>query len=75
MKRITTADAAKTVGISRATLQAWIAAGTIRAPRTQLLEGKAVRLWSDDHLKRLLAVKGKVYRKGRGRKPGKKISK
>ena len=72
MKRVTTGDAAKATGISRATLQAWIAAGTVRAPKTQLVEGKAVRLWTDDDLERLGVVKTKIYRKGRGRKPTKR---
>ena len=76
MKRMTTGDAAKAAQISRATLQVWIADGTIRAPKTQLVEGKAMRLWSHDDLKRLRAVKGEVYRKGRGRKPkAKRVSK
>jgi DNA-binding transcriptional MerR regulator len=71
MKRLTTGDAAKAAGISRATLQTWIAAKTegLRAPKTQLVEGKAVRLWTPADIKRLRGVKEKVYRKGRGRKP------
>jgi excisionase family DNA binding protein len=71
MKRLTTGEAAKATGISRATLQAWIAAKTVRAPKTQLVKGKAVRLWTDADLARLRSVKAKVYRKGRGRKPTK----
>jgi excisionase family DNA binding protein len=67
----TTGEAAKAVGISRASLQVWIAAGTIRAPKTQLVNGRAVRLWSAEDIERLRAVKAKVYRKGRGRKPAK----
>ncbi len=69
MKSLTTGQAAKAAGISRATLQVWIAAGTIRAPRTQLVAGKAVRLWNGADVERLRDVKTKVYRKGRGRKP------
>ena len=69
MKRITTQGAAKVVGISRATLQAWIAAGKVRAPKAQIFDGVAVRLWKEPDLKRLSATKAKVYRKGRGRKP------
>jgi excisionase family DNA binding protein len=66
MKRITTRIAAKTTGISRATLQAWISTGTIRAPKLQIVDGVAVRVWKDTDLARLRAVKEKVYCKGRG---------
>lgn len=69
MKKLATGKAAKVTGISRATLQAWIAAGKVRAPRPQIVEGVAVRLWTDADLDRLLAAKEKIYRKGRGRKP------
>jgi excisionase family DNA binding protein len=69
MRRITTQEAAKTVGISRATLQAWIAAGKVRAPKVQIIHGVAARIWKEPDLKRLSAAKVKLYRKGRGRKP------
>jgi DNA-binding transcriptional MerR regulator len=68
MKSLTTREAAKAAGVSRATLQAWIAAG-MRAPTTKLVEGKATRLWSAADLKRLRSFKERFYRKGRGRKP------
>ena len=66
---MTTLEAANAVGISRATLQAWIAAGKVRAPKAQIIHGVAVRIWKSSDLKRLRAVKTKMYRKGRGRKP------
>ena len=69
MGRITTREAAKATGISRATLQAWIAAGKVRAPKAQIINGVAVRVWKKPDLKRLKAAKVKIYRKGRGRKP------
>jgi len=68
MKSYTTEEAARAAGISRATLQAWIAAGKIKAPDVQLVAGKAVRLWNAGDLARLDAVKAQIYRKGRGRK-------
>jgi hypothetical protein len=74
MKSCTTEEAARAAGISRATLQAWIASRQIKAPDVQLVEGKAVRLWNADDLDRLRAVKGDIYRKGRGRK-AKQLSK
>jgi excisionase family DNA binding protein len=69
MKSYTTEEAAEAVGISRATLQAWIASGQFKAPEVLLVEGKAVRLWNADDLGKLSSVKAKIYRKGRGRKP------
>jgi excisionase family DNA binding protein len=69
MQRITTRQAAKITGISRATLQAWIAVGKVRAPKAQIINGVAVRVWKKPDLKRLNAAKAKIYRKGRGRGP------
>ena len=72
MKPCTTEQAARAAGISRATLQFWIAEGKLKAPDVQLVDGKAVRLWGSADLARLKAVKTEIYRKGRGRKPGRK---
>jgi excisionase family DNA binding protein len=69
MKSYTTEEAAEAVGISRATLQAWIASGQFKAPDVRLVQGKAVRLWNGDDLAKLSSVKTEIYRKGRGRKP------
>jgi excisionase family DNA binding protein len=69
MKSYTTEEAAEAVGISRATLQAWIASGQFKAPDVRLIEGKAVRLWNADDLAKLSTVKTEIYRKGRGRRP------
>ena len=65
----TTEEAAKAVGMGRVTLQRWIAAGKVRAPKTQLIDGHGVRLWSEEDISRLRKSKEEIYRKGRGRKP------
>jgi excisionase family DNA binding protein len=70
---LTTAGAAKAVGIARHTLQRWIREGKVRAPKATLRDGRGVRLWSDADLKRLAQVKENTYRKGRGRKPKRKV--
>ena len=57
------------MGITRVTLQRWIAAGKIRAPRPRLLGGIGFRLWTEADVSRLRKVKREIYRKGRGRKP------
>ena len=67
-QRLTTAGAAKAVGIARHTLQGWIKAGKVKAPKPRLRNGRGVRLWSDADVKRLAQVKAATYRKGRGRK-------
>jgi excisionase family DNA binding protein len=73
MKRpVSTRYAAKAVGISLMTLQRWIADGDIRAPRLQIVDGRATRLWDADDLERLGKLKQEIYCRGRGRKAGKR---
>jgi predicted site-specific integrase-resolvase len=57
-KGISSVHAARKAGISRATLQAWIASGKISAPDVQLVGGKAVRLWTAGDIARLTKFKG-----------------
>ena len=64
----TTGEAARAVRISRASLQEWIRLRKVTPPPVQLVDGKAVRLWTPGDIKKLLAVKAATYRKGRGRK-------
>jgi excisionase family DNA binding protein len=68
----TTEEAAKTVGISRATLQAWIRDSKITPPKPTLDGAVAKRLWSESDLARLQKTKDKIYWKGRGRPKKKK---
>ena len=67
-KQFTTREAAKAVGITRATVQAWIAAKKIRAPKPTVFAGIVVRMWSKADVKMLRAVKKRIYMKGRGPK-------
>ena len=69
-KLLTTRYAAKEVGISLMTLQRWIANEDIKAPRLQIVNGRAMRIWEGDDLERLRLLKGKIYCRGRGRKKG-----
>ena len=68
-KLYTTGEAATEVGITRATVQAWIAKKKIRAPKATVLGNVTVRMWSAADVKMLRKAKEKLYRKGRGRKP------
>ena len=66
-KVYTTGEAANAVGITRATLQTWIKARKITAPKTRLRRGVGVRLWTESDIARLRAAKKRIYLKGRGR--------
>ena len=66
-KLYSTGDAAKAVGITRATLQAWIANGKISAPVAQDLGKIRVRLWSESDVARLRREKQRIYKKEMGR--------
>jgi len=66
---LTTAEAAKAVGIDRVTLQRWIRAKKVKAPRAVLRNGRGVRLWSSVDIEGLQKTKEQIHRKGRGRKP------
>jgi excisionase family DNA binding protein len=64
----TTREVACLVGISRVTLQRWITAGRIVAPKPTLIGARGVRLWSASEIAALMEVKKRIYRKGRGRR-------
>ena len=66
--KLTTSEAAKAVGIHPVTLQRWIAAGKVNAPKPTLVGAVGYRLWTAKDVERLRKVKLKIHRKGRGRK-------
>jgi excisionase family DNA binding protein len=68
----TTKEAAAKVGITRATLQAWIKAKKIKPPEPTLEGARAKRLWSASSVNGLRAAKKKIYWKGQGRPKAKK---
>lgn len=70
-KAYTTQEAADAVRITRATLQEWIKKGKLKAPETQLREGRAVRLWTKGDISKLRRVKQRIYLKEMGRPPKK----
>jgi DNA-binding transcriptional MerR regulator len=57
-RRYTTVEVAREANVPRATLQFWIASGKISAPEVKLVDGKAVRFWSDADLGRIRKLKG-----------------
>lgn len=64
-KTYTTGEAAKRVGITRATLQDWIKKRKIAAPKLTQLANIKVRLWTASDVARLKAVKKKIYQEKR----------
>jgi DNA-binding transcriptional MerR regulator len=63
VKFFTTTEAAKKAKISRQSLQAWISEGRIAAPQLELVDGKAMRRWTDAHIRDLLRIKAQTFRK------------
>ena len=63
----TTREVAKRAGVSRQTLQAWIAEERVKAPA--VIRAAGVRLWTDNDLAQVLKVKPRNYpRKVRSKK-------
>jgi excisionase family DNA binding protein len=71
-KTFTTGQAADEVEITRQTLQTWISKGKLKAPKTQLRNGRAVRLWTESDVAQLRRVKKEIYLKEMGRPRKKK---
>jgi predicted site-specific integrase-resolvase len=62
-KLYTTAEAARRVGVSRQTVQAWIAAGKIKGP--ELILPVHIRLWSKEDIAQLKKVERRPGRRRR----------
>jgi excisionase family DNA binding protein len=58
----TTREVAKRAGVSRQTLQAWIADERVKAPA--VLRSAGVRLWTESDLAQVLKVKPRKYPRG-----------
>jgi hypothetical protein len=69
-KPLNTQRAAKAAGIAVMTLHRWMVAKRLKAPALRIRNGRAVRLWHQADLDRLLALKQRIYCKDRGRKKG-----
>lgn len=69
MSPLSTKEVANRVGVDKATLERWLAAGKIARPKSLSVGDKEFRNWSDADIKKILKFKQANYRKGRGRKP------
>jgi DNA-binding transcriptional MerR regulator len=67
--KLTTSEAAKGAGIHPVTLQRWIGAGKVKAPKPVLVGAVGYRLWTPKDIKSLQKIKSDIYRKGRDRRP------
>jgi excisionase family DNA binding protein len=63
-----TAEVARTLGISKKTLLRWLYAGKLAEPKHQKSGGQDVRLWGEQDVARARRYKEENFRKGRGRK-------
>jgi excisionase family DNA binding protein len=70
VKTYTTSQAARQIGVSRQTLQAWIAAGEINAPKVIGVGKALLRLWSVADIEKAKKFKGTLRR---GPKPKRKV--
>ncbi len=70
-----TREAARKLGISLMTLQRYIAAGRIRAPKVRLVGSLAVRLWTDRDIERVRKQLTKIANGRRKKKKQKKARK
>ncbi len=66
--KLTTAEAARRVGIHPVTLQRWIAARKVRYPKPTLIGAVGYRLWSAEDVENLRTAKQTIYGKGKGRR-------
>jgi len=69
MKVLSTQHVIKQVGVSRSTLERWLASGKLKKPKTVTFGKSEFRSWTVSDLERVQRYKQKNYRKGRGRKP------
>ncbi len=67
MSPLSTEEVARIVGIGHRTLERWISEGKV-GPKTVVIGRKTYRLWTEQEIDKLRRVKGRTYRKGRGRK-------
>jgi recombinational DNA repair protein RecT len=65
MKRLSTREAARNLGISYATLSNHVAAGKVAAPEIVMVGGKIVHMWTEEEVE---AVRKRLPKIANGRK-------
>ena len=69
MSPLSTVQVARKIGVSKATLERWLAEGNVPRPKPLRIGEKVFRNWSDADIAKVVRYKQQNYRKGRGRKP------
>lgn len=69
MAPLSTQEVALKVGISKVTLERWLATGKIASPKKIRIGRSVFRNWSERDVENIRKYKQHNYRKGRGRKP------
>jgi DNA-binding transcriptional MerR regulator len=68
MRGVSTAQAAKLVGVTTRTLFRWLDSGLLPEPKRMKMPGQLWRLWSAKDIARAQKLKGKIRRGPRSRK-------
>jgi DNA-binding transcriptional MerR regulator len=63
MAQYSISEAARLLGIHRATLHRWIGKGFVPEPISEEIAGSQLRYWTDDGFAKLREYKAKHYRK------------
>jgi DNA-binding transcriptional MerR regulator len=63
MTQYSISEAARLLGIHRATLHRWIDKGVVPEPVSAIIAGSVLRYWTEDGFKRLRDYKAEHYRK------------
>jgi len=63
MKRYSISEAARLLGVHRATLHRWIGEGIVPEPIAEEIAGSRIRYWTEDGLIKLKQYKADHYRK------------
>jgi predicted site-specific integrase-resolvase len=58
--KLSTVQVARAVHVPQATLQRWIKTGKIAAPAIQVVNGRAVRLWTAAEVRLIRKLKGSL---------------
>jgi excisionase family DNA binding protein len=75
MAQYSISEAARLLGVHRATLHRWIEKRVVPDPITQEIAGSQIRYWTDEGLAKLKQYKAKEYRKKPRRKAKQQASK
>jgi excisionase family DNA binding protein len=75
MAQYSISEAARLLGIHRATLHRWIDKRVVPEPITQVIAGSQIRYWTDEGFAKLKQYKAQEYRKKPRRKAKRQASK